>query len=139
VREGKVEIYPAGFRDYAASLAHAGAQAREARRAGQGDAQVNGVASAGRAGAEEPAGKKAFEEQRNQARAGERKKKRIVELESMISDGENKLAVMRGLLCEDPGGDWAKLAKMAQEEQSLAKKVETLMAEWTKLSEEADP
>jgi ATP-binding cassette subfamily F protein 3 len=39
-------------------------------------------------------------------------------------------------LKEDPGGDWAKLAKMAAEEQSLSKKVESLMSEWEKLSQE---
>jgi ATP-binding cassette subfamily F protein 3 len=84
-------------------------------------------------------GKKTFEEQRTRARAQERKRKRIVELESMISDGEGKLETMRGILREDPGGDWAKLAKMATEEQSLARKVESLMAEWAKLSEDDAP
>jgi ATP-binding cassette subfamily F protein 3 len=129
VRGGRVDVYPAGFRDYAASLASAPppAETKEQARPPQAAPPA------------EPLGKRTFEEQRLRARAQERKKKRIVELESMISDGENKLEVMRGLLREDPGGDWGKLAKMAAEEQSLAKKVETLMAEWAKLSEEANP
>jgi ATP-binding cassette subfamily F protein 3 len=130
MRGGKVDVYPAGFRDYAASLMQAASAVREKT------VEVRPSASPPPA---EPMGKKAFEEQRVRARAEERKKRRIAELESMISDGENKLEVMRGLLREDPGGDWAKLAKMAAEEQSLAKKVETLMAEWAKLSEEANP
>jgi ATP-binding cassette subfamily F protein 3 len=40
------------------------------------------------------------------------------------------------VLREDPGGDWAKLAKNATEEQQLAKRVDTMIAEWTRLSEE---
>ena len=43
---------------------------------------------------------------------------------------------MRAKLKEDPGGDWAKLAKMATEEQALAKRVDQMMTEWAKLSEE---
>ena len=39
-------------------------------------------------------------------------------------------------LREDPAGDWAKLAKMAAEEQALAKRVDALMTEWTKLGED---
>jgi ATP-binding cassette subfamily F protein 3 len=128
VRDGKVDIYPAGFRDYVASQ----------RRVEPEDA-LPPPPVATPAAASEAAGKRAFEEQRNRARAQEKKKKRIAELETMIADGENKLEVMRGLLREDPGGDWAKLAKMAAEEQSLSKKVETMMAEWAKLSEEANP
>jgi hypothetical protein len=54
----------------------------------------------------------------------------------MIADGEKQLDVMRAMLQEDPGGNWAKVAEMASREQSLAKKVESLMAEWAKLSEE---
>ena len=45
---------------------------------------------------------------------------------------------MRGELREDPGGDWAKLAKMAAEEQALSKRVENMMSEWEKLSGELD-
>jgi ATP-binding cassette, subfamily F, member 3 len=131
VRAGEVDIYPAGFRDYAASLAPS---------APIDPPKPKAVSrSASPPPPDEAAGKRAYEEQRSRARAVEKRKRRIVELESMIAEGENKLLVMRGLLKEDPGGDWAKLAKMAAEEQSLSKKVEGLMAEWAKLSEEANP
>jgi ATP-binding cassette, subfamily F, member 3 len=191
VRDGQVDVYPAGFRDYAAShgpsspIARDGTSAADgtspalpergrdsrARRgqhleekdmrrleAGGGGEIPRGGESLRARGPSEPGrpelpvsasdpqgmetrgqGKRTFEEQRTRARAQERKKKRIVELESMISDGEGKLEAMRGILREDPGGDWAKLAKMATEEQSLARKVESLMAEWAKLSEEDAP
>ena len=42
---------------------------------------------------------------------------------------------IRDKLKQDPGGDWARLAEMAGREQELAKKVDTMVAEWTKLSE----
>ena len=43
---------------------------------------------------------------------------------------------MRVKLREDPAGDWAKLAKMAAEEQAVSKRVDALMTEWTKLGED---
>ena len=43
---------------------------------------------------------------------------------------------MRAKLKEDPAGDWAKIAELASQEQALAKRVDLLMGEWTKLSEE---
>jgi ATP-binding cassette, subfamily F, member 3 len=144
VRDGEVDIYPAGFRDYAAShvvpgastggaraaLEDGGAARLEASRKPERVAKPEGEAS-------DRAKKQAFEDQRNRARTQERKKKRITELETMIADGEKQLDVLRASLQEDPGGNWAKVAEMASREQSLAKKVESLMAEWAKLSEEA--
>jgi ATP-binding cassette, subfamily F, member 3 len=142
IRDGKVDVFPAGFRDYVASLRTApsseppgqvggGARSRQAAKPPRDE---NGGSQMSVEG--DKLGKRSFEDQRNRARAQERKKKRIVELETMIADGENKLEVLRGVLKEDPGGDWAKLAKMAAEEQSLARKVESLMTEWEKLSQE---
>jgi ATP-binding cassette subfamily F protein 3 len=141
IRDGQVDIYPAGFRDYAAShfgsgsaqgratLEDGGATRTEAPRKPERPVKSDGEAK-------EHAKKQAFEEQRNRARNQERKKKRVVELETMIADGEKQLDAMRATLQEDPGGNWAKVAEMAAREQSLAKKVESLMAEWAKLSEE---
>jgi ATP-binding cassette subfamily F protein 3 len=143
IRDGAVDIYPGGFRDYAASHLGSGGSASATRTALE-----NGGATRTDAGRKserlaKPEGevsdrakKQAFEEQRNRARAQEKKKKRIAELETMIADGEKQLDVMRAMLQEDPGGNWAKVAEMASREQSLAKKVENLMAEWAKLSEE---
>jgi len=140
IRDGQVDVFPAGFRDYASSLApppaalpgQPGGGGRQVAKAPNDNGGTEGPTDGGG-----PDGKRAFEDQRNRARLAERKKKRIVELESLIADGENKLEVLRGILREDPGGDWAKLAKMAAEEQSLARRVESLMTEWEKLSQEA--
>ena len=58
------------------------------------------------------------------------------ELEAEIAAGEAELGRRREELKQDPGGDWAKLADLAKQEQALAKRVEAAMAEWMALSEE---
>jgi ATP-binding cassette, subfamily F, member 3 len=134
VRNGKVDVFPAGFRDYVASLVPASPERPPGQAGGARSRQAAKAEPAATDG--DRLGKQSFEDQRTKARVQERKKKRIVELESMIADGENKLEVLRDVLRGDPGGDWAKLAKLATEEQSLARKVESLMTEWEKLSQE---
>ncbi len=80
--------------------------------------------------------KRSFEAAKSAARAMERKKKRIVELEEEIAAGEAELEKLREALRQDPGGDWAKLSRMATEEQSLARRVDEFVTEWTMLGEE---
>ncbi len=53
-----------------------------------------------------------------------------------IAAGEKELDKLRGQLKEAPGDDWEKLANMAREEQTLTKKVDAMLVEWAKLSEE---
>ena len=43
--------------------------------------------------------------------------------------------MLREKLKLDPAGDWAKLAGLAATEQALARRVEAMMSEWTKLGE----
>ncbi|WP_437314741.1 ABC-F family ATP-binding cassette domain-containing protein [Sorangium sp. So ce385] len=187
VREGSVDIYPGGFRDYRDNLeklaAEAAAREADERDAGRGaagggrgaqkaagapaaqkaaaapaprDEAARGAgadkgAKPGRAvrrsGATMPppdeagagdaaARRRAFETDKAAARATERKRKRVKELEAEIAAGEAKLAAMREELKKDPGGDWAKLAEKAREEQALAKRVDAAMTEWMALSEE---
>ncbi|WP_437965508.1 ABC-F family ATP-binding cassette domain-containing protein [Sorangium sp. So ce260] len=178
VREGRVDIYPGGFRDYrdnleklAAEAAAREAEEREAGRAAAGggrgaqrgasapaprDEPARGAAAdrgakpgraVRRSGATMPppddagagdaaARRRAFETDKAAARAAERKRKRVKELEAEIAAGEAKLGEMREALKKDPGGDWAKLAAAAREEQALAKRVDAAMAEWMALSEE---
>jgi ATP-binding cassette, subfamily F, member 3 len=80
--------------------------------------------------------KRSFEAAKAAARALERKKKRIVELEEEIATAEAELTKMREALKEDPGGDWAKLQRMAEEEQALTRRVDAFVTEWTMLGEE---
>jgi ATP-binding cassette, subfamily F, member 3 len=80
--------------------------------------------------------KRSFEAAKAAARAMERKKRRVVELEEEIAAGEAELEKRREALKQDPGGDWAKLSRMATEEQALARRVDEFVTEWTMLGEE---
>src|SRR5262249_27314973 len=85
---------------------------------------------------EDVVGKNRHEALKQVSRDREKQKRRVKELEDLIAAGEKQLTEMRERLREDPGGDWAKLAKLAAEEQAVAKKVEQMMAEWERLSAE---
>jgi ATP-binding cassette subfamily F protein 3 len=125
VRDGKAEAYPGGFKDYERFGQAPPVQAeptpapREER---------------GKTGKDKAVEK--YEEQRLAARALEKKKKRIQELEGLIATGEKELDVLRGKLKSGPGDDWEKLAKMATEEQALTRRVDSMLVEWARLSEE---
>jgi ATP-binding cassette subfamily F protein 3 len=136
IRDGETDVYPGGFRDWEDALAKAKAArsaAESARSAGAG--RAGGKEQKAQAVAEEE-GKKRFEEQRLAARTLEKKKRRIQELEASIASGEKTLDELRAALKASPSDDWEKLAKMAQEEQALTKKVDSMLVEWARLSEE---
>jgi ATP-binding cassette, subfamily F, member 3 len=134
VRDGKVEIYPGGFRDYAASHApRAEERAKSKPPPPEPPAKRAEAAQAERAA---EAKRQSFEAQRQQARALEKKKRRVQELEQAIAKCERELDEMRGALKSAPGDDWEKLAKLAQEEQALTKKVDAMLVEWAAVSEE---
>jgi ATP-binding cassette, subfamily F, member 3 len=123
VRDGKVDIYPGGFSDFAASTAP-----KKEEKKPTVPPPVTATAK------DEAAKRRDHEAQKQKARDKEKRDRRVKELEALIAAGEKQLAEMRAQLKEDPGGDWAKLAKLAQEEQAVAAKVEKMMAEWEKLS-----
>jgi ATP-binding cassette subfamily F protein 3 len=112
VRDGHIEIASDGFRDRRPTLPVA-AKAPEREKTSN------------------------WEEQKQAAREKEKRKRRISELENSIAVGEAELQVLRESLKADPGGDWSKLAEMAEREQDLARRIESMMAEWARLSEEA--
>lgn len=149
VRGGRAEVYPGGFRDFTVASAEKTAGADRSppgsrSRAGDGRdgaavAARGATPAAARPGTASVDGEQArqkYEAQKLAARAADRKKRRIVELESAISTGERDLDALRSKLRQAPGDDWENLAKMAQDEQSLAKKVDAMLVEWAKLSEE---
>jgi ATP-binding cassette subfamily F protein 3 len=123
LRDGHIETYPAGFRDYEKTLA-AGPRVQAPQP------------SRPPAPSAEQQAKHRYEVQRQAARAVEKKKRRIQELESSIAEGEKALDVLRGALKAAPGDDWEKLAKMARDEQALTKRVDAMLVEWARLSEE---
>ncbi len=122
VRDGVVDIYQGGFRDYIADHAPKPVEKKKI------ETKVPEKVDA----------KRDYEQKREQLRLAEKKKKRVSELEKMIANGEQQIAALRSKLREAPEGSWEKLAKMAQEEQALAKRVESMMAEWTQLSGEIE-
>jgi ATP-binding cassette subfamily F protein 3 len=146
LRDGVADVYPGGFRDYERFGANAkgkGEQEREKEKekGKEGRAADSGTGTG--TGAGTSTGKKEkdkaverFEEQKQAARLLEKKKRRVKELEASIALGEKDLDALRGRLKEAPGDDWEKLANMAQQEQTLARKVDAMLVEWARLSEE---
>src|SRR5580658_8046050 len=134
VRDGHADVYPGGFKDY---------DHERRRRADAEAAQDRQRREAPRKTAPPPPdrsdrdAKQKFEAQRQAARDAEKKKRRVQELEASIAAGEKDLDVLRAKLKQASGDDWEKLAKMAQEEQVLTRKVDTMLMEWAKLSEDA--
>jgi ATP-binding cassette subfamily F protein 3 len=126
VRDGKAEVYPGGFKDFE--------RVASRPKTAPPPAVETAKPRDGKTGKDKAVER--YEEQKAAARAAEKKKKRIQELESSIATGEKDLDALRGKLKEDPGGDWEKLAKMAQEEQALTRKVDSMLIEWARLSEE---
>jgi ATP-binding cassette subfamily F protein 3 len=132
VRDGNVEVYPGGFSDFAAAHAPPKPEPRKDRKAEAREAKKSELPPP----MSDPAKKKQHDAQKQSSRDREKRARRFKELEDLIAAGEKQLSEMRELLRQDPAGDWAKLAKMAAEEQALAKRVDLLLAEWTKLGEE---
>ncbi|MBX3232724.1 MAG: ABC-F family ATP-binding cassette domain-containing protein [Labilithrix sp.] len=121
VRDGKVDVFNGGFRDFAA------ATTTKPKPTAPPPPKKE-------APKKEPPKKVDHDAHRQASRDREKSKRRVKELEDLIAAGEKQLATMRAELKEDPGGDWAKIAKLATEEQAMAKKVETMLAEWERLS-----
>jgi ATP-binding cassette, subfamily F, member 3 len=134
VRDAKVDVFPGGFADFARAIRRVDPVDEPkpaARTRTQPPAQAADAISAERK-------KQQHETQKREARDREKQKKRVKELEDLIAAGEKQLGEMRAKLREDPAGDWAKLAKLAAEEQAVSRKVEVMMAEWEKLSAHGD-
>ncbi|MEI7894235.1 MAG: ABC-F family ATP-binding cassette domain-containing protein [Myxococcales bacterium] len=119
VRDSVVEVYPGGFRDYVS--------AHVPRAEPEPDVKV---------AMDDAARKREYEAQRQRGRTLERKRKRVDELEKAIAVTERDLEGMRTKLRTAAGDAWEELAKLAEDEQALAKKLDALMIEWAALSEE---
>ncbi|MBI4955159.1 MAG: hypothetical protein HY908_24260 [Myxococcales bacterium] len=91
----------------------------------------------GGAGAPAPAAEAAsYEAHKREKRELERKQRRLVELEREVAAAEQKLAGMRERLKEPPGEDWLALAKLAEAEQTLQRRLDGMLEEWATLGEE---
>jgi ATP-binding cassette subfamily F protein 3 len=133
IRDGACDVYPGGFRDFV----EAGQRARQANeptpdaRRGKGSAREKPAPEEGKTGR-----RATFEQEKADARAQERKRRRVAELEDLIAGAEAKVAALRDALKEDPAGNWEKIANLAREEQALSKRIEAMMSEWSTLSQE---
>jgi ATP-binding cassette subfamily F protein 3 len=145
LRDGQADVYPGSFRDYERTLERVQVQAQSMAVAAGGGAKKKDSERNERPGpgAEKEDGKvskdkavERFEEQRQAARLVEKKKRRVKELEASIAVSEKELDTLRGKLKEAPGDDWENLANMAQEEQTLTRRVDAMLVEWARLSEE---
>jgi ATP-binding cassette subfamily F protein 3 len=125
VRGGEAEVYQGGFKDYERAARDVPAQRAEPK-----------APKAHQAAPPPDDGKLKYEAQRQAARSVEKRKRRVQELEASIAKTEQDLDSLRGRLRAAPGDDWEKLATMAHEEQALAKKVDSMLLEWAKLSED---
>ena len=119
-------------RPSAATAKGRGRQARRDREA----RQERTAASALRRGEEEA--KQKYEEQATARRAPSRRRSAASRSSRpAIAAGEKELGrapwQAQGKV---PGDDWEKLAKMAHDEQALTKKVDSMLLEWARLSEE---
>jgi ATP-binding cassette subfamily F protein 3 len=133
VRSGRAEVYPGTFRDYEDSRRMLPARAKREDKAAL---QKEKAAGAPKAATDEEARKIQYEVKRQAARAGEKRKRRIEELEAAIASGESELDALRGKLKEAPTHGWEQLTKMAHDEQALARRVDAMLIEWARLSEE---
>jgi len=121
VRDGKVDVYGGGFRDFVQDTTKKREEIPLKREKPKSQPP--------------PAGKAQYEESKAKAREEEKRKRRIAELESAIAVAETEIDLMREKLKQDHGGDWSRLAELAEREQELTRKVETMMNEWAKLQE----
>ena len=152
LRDGVCDIYPGGFRDFVENAARraekeSNTEARRAERSQGGQKETRTGKGRAPSVEERPAKERdgqddrgsrraAFEQEKEKARLAERKIKRVAELEDLIAAAEVKVLALRDQLKQDPGGNWEKIANLAREEQALSKRVESMMSEWTTLSEE---
>ena len=126
IRDGVADVFQGGFRDFVKRDARA---SREPVRSGS--------AKSPKALSSEEDAKQRYEAQRQAARAVEKRTRRIQELEASIAVCEKELDGLRTRLKEAPGDDWERLATMAKDEQALTRRVDAMLIEWARLSEEA--
>lgn len=128
LEDGKAIFYPGGYADY-----HTRNTRREIR---EPEVDVREpVPTKPVATSATNTGRESHEERKRKAREQEKRQRRVVELEKLVAEGEAKLRALRAELSQDPGGDWERIARLAEEEQALTARVDAWTEEWMKLSE----
>jgi ATP-binding cassette subfamily F protein 3 len=126
--EAGVETFEAGFGDFEA--------ATRRREPDEAPARVE-VRPERRASEEKPKARaEQHEARRVAARDVERKRRQAERLETDIAASELRLEALREQLRLAPGDDWEKLHELSRNEQTLAKRIDAMMQDWERLSEE---
>lgn len=146
---GGVDVFEAGFADYEKTLLpHPAARSTDdgrtegaaAQRREQRTAMKSQSASTGNPKATVPGkandGASEYRERQAVIRELEKKKRRAEKLESDIAEGEAELAALRERLRQAPGDDWEKLHDLSRQEQVLSRRIDAMMSDWERLSEE---
>jgi ATP-binding cassette subfamily F protein 3 len=138
-KDGKIDLYEGGFRDYEEALerirrAEAEGRERPARRRAEPRKHQ----------AEEPkqplaSGSETHRARRDQARDVERKRRQLEQLERRSAELESDVAHYKKLLREASGSNWEELHEWAKKERELSGELEKVLAAWLSLSEELGP
>jgi ATP-binding cassette subfamily F protein 3 len=131
IRDGKAEVLPGGYAEYAAAR-----EAPPEPTAEPGGAAAKPKTEDRRPKTQPPPAANTHEARKQASRELEKKKRRVAELENGITVAEAELAQMRLELSQDPGGNWAELAEKAEQERALSRRLERMVEEWTTLSEQ---
>jgi len=78
----------------------------------------------------------AHDERKAVVRVAERRKRHAQELEKSIEVAEKEVLALRQKLVGGEG-DWQELARLAEQEQALSRKIERMTEEWAKLSDDS--
>lgn len=120
-----VDVYEGGFLDYTQMLDRRARHLAETETRAKQE-RVSKVDIA----------RERHEERREAARALERKRKRVAELERSVATTEAELQELRGKLRDAPGDDWEALHEWAKKEQTVARRLDELMKDWVRSSKE---
>jgi ATP-binding cassette subfamily F protein 3 len=131
--DGRIEVYPGGYRDW---VRRGEVVADDDDEEPAAVRETRSVPPADDGEAQRAARKASFEAAKANARAFQRKQRRIKELEDLIAKGESEVADIRERLRAAPGDAWESLSQWAQQEQQLSRRIEAMMAEWSELSEQ---
>ncbi len=78
------------------------------------------------------------ERQKSVQREGDKKKKRLGELEEKIAGAEREIAAINDKLAANHGGDWQKLHGLVADKEKLEARLRSWMSEWEKLGSELE-
>jgi ATP-binding cassette subfamily F protein 3 len=151
-RDGRVDVYEGGFKDYNDALERAARAAEKARRPElprerpkqkprdserpKQAAEVRPNPKPNPKPEPEPAGADAHRARREQARDVERKTRQLGQLEERTRDLEAEVARYRKQLADAEGGNWEQLHEWAKKERELSRELEKTLEVWLSLSEE---